>query len=421
MRRRWALSCSRSIGGRPPPAPTSSPTANCERAPRRRPGSTWKWPATRASAGREVRSPLVVTRSSRRRSATNPPRTGSPSLTSGIFQDHWQNGLPDRRMFMDYCHFTVEGTHVAMAAVAQVVLASLFRIHRPIREINRVKLPVDRRIEGEAHFLAAIHNGNWGQGPEIVRYHCQKAVELSPAVDRMMTLFLDFHMKRIPTALCKSFDEMCQLQNPSVISLLFDPTRPTPDKFLNPPLVEQVLGAIDRQHPHLRSRTESHLAREHGVDERDVDLLSKSYSARSYHVSPDESEYAYYRADHRRSEFRLVCNRPLPVRLTLTYRTRHSGGQPIVVRVNELPIGSLPTSNSWTTAGLAAPAEVLRAGINSVEIDWPTPEWDLATWKEQLADDLEAARIGGLVPIHGEIHTLRASGNPAGGEMSGQN
>jgi hypothetical protein len=327
-----------------------------------------------------------------------------------VFQDHWQSGLPDRRMFMDYCHFTVEGTNIAMAAVAQVVLASLFKVRRSIRDIGRMQLPVDRKIEGEAHFLAAIHNGNWEQPADIVRYHCRRAIELSPAVTRMMSLFLDFHIRRVPTSLCKSFDELCQLQNPSVISLLFDPALPKGEKFLNQRLIEQVERAIHDPDSALEPQANSLLAQEHAVDELDTDLLSKAYSTTSYYVTPGNTDHAYYRANHGRSVFSIVCKTPLVLQFDLTYRTRHSGGgQPVTVSVNGSEIAKLPASRSWTTAAPAAPAELLRSGFNSVEIDWPTPEWDLLAWKEQLADGLEAARVGGLAPICGEIHSFRAS------------
>ncbi|HSS51933.1 MAG TPA: hypothetical protein VLX28_23580, partial [Thermoanaerobaculia bacterium] len=39
-----------------------------------------------------------------------------------VFQEHTGERLPGRRLFLDYCHLTAEGIHVAMAAVAAEVL-----------------------------------------------------------------------------------------------------------------------------------------------------------------------------------------------------------------------------------------------------------------------------------------------------------
>ncbi|HEX3091964.1 MAG TPA: SGNH/GDSL hydrolase family protein, partial [Candidatus Angelobacter sp.] len=54
------------------------------------------------------------------------------------FTEHWNSGLPDRRMFLDYCHFTVDAAHVAMAAVAEPLLLSLFGIHRNVRDLSSI-------------------------------------------------------------------------------------------------------------------------------------------------------------------------------------------------------------------------------------------------------------------------------------------
>jgi hypothetical protein len=327
-----------------------------------------------------------------------------------VFQDYSHNGLPDRRTFMDYCHFTVEGTHIAMSAVAQVVLASVFNLRRPIRDIYRIKLPVDAKVEGEAHFLAAIHNGNWGQQPEIVRYHCTRAVELSPPIQRIMTLFLDFHVRRIPLSLSKSFDELCQVENTSVVSLLFDRTNPVADKFLNRTLIEEIVTANEKNNPALRSKTDDLLGQQHGVDQLPVDLLNKAYSASSYHSLPDESDVAYLRCCHRQSVFNLRCSRLHPIELTLSYRTRDTtAGQPIGVKVNGREVATIPSSVSWTSATLVVPATHFCCGFNTVQLDWPNADWNLRLWKDRIADRLETGSIAALLPTYGELHAFQAS------------
>jgi hypothetical protein len=336
-----------------------------------------------------------------------------------IFQDYAQSDLPDRRTFMDYCHFTVEGTHIAMAAVAQAVLASVFKLRRPIRDINRIKLLVDGKVEGEAHFLAAIHNANWGQRPDIIRYHCRKAVELSAAIDRMMTLFLDFHIRRIPSSLCKSFDELCQLDNSSVVSLLFDRANPVADNFLNQTLIEEIVSASEKRHLHLKPETHVLLVQQHGLDNQEIDLLNKAYSADSYHSLPDHTELAYFSCSHRKSVFSLICKGLYPIELTLTYRTRDSpADQTIPVRVNGFQVATIHSSHSWTTVNLVVPETAIRSGINSIELDWPTPEWNLTLWKGRLVDRLEAGRIGSVLPTYGELYTFQASRNGACAEMA---
>lgn len=329
------------------------------------------------------------------------------------FQDHLRGGLPDHRLFLDYCHFNVAATHLAMAAVAQAVLTSLYKVRQSLGALNTIKVAVDPLIEGEAYFLAAIHNANWGQRAELVRQYCDKALELAPTLQRMLGLFLDFHIRRIPSSLCKSFDELCHLPSASAISLLFDSVRPTAAKFLNPMLMEAVAGALDALHPHAPSTQaamEMLLRAEHGVDDRIIDLLNKAYSSDSYLTPLNPSNHAFYRANSGVSRFQMICKQPRAVRLDLTYRTRRCvTNQHVTVRVHNTDIGQLPVSSTWTTANILVPVEVLRSGINTVEIQWPAPEWDVATWKIQVAEGLQNARAVDVSPVYGEIHAFQAA------------
>jgi len=122
------------------------------------------------------------------------------------FERYLNGDLPDRRLFLDYCHFTVEGVNVAMALTAETLLPLLRKPEWDFAKLLRSDTSVNPKIVGEGQFLAAVHNAGWGQGDEIVRYHCQRAVECYPKVRQMMKLFLEMHIRRAPSSLCKAFD-----------------------------------------------------------------------------------------------------------------------------------------------------------------------------------------------------------------------
>jgi hypothetical protein len=327
-----------------------------------------------------------------------------------VFQSYCHDGLPDRRIFLDYCHFTVEGTHVAMAAVAQALLSPLFNLGGERHEIRHIKFPVSASVEGEAHFLAAIHNANWGQSVELIQYHCRRAIARFPEITRMMRLFLDFHLRRAPHSLCKTFEELCQLQSLSAISLLFNPNRPLEEKFLNERLIGEMTQLLEADLPGVRAIS-CLLDREHGVQHRVADLLNKKYSSDSFIRALDTQKYGYYKAHDRCSRFALVCDAREPVELTVTYRCPPGliAEERIAILVQGVRVDRISLSLSWTTVRLIIPAAILREGINSIEIVWPMPQWDLASWKDEIAQRLESGEFADVNPVFGELFRLEAS------------
>jgi hypothetical protein len=77
----------------------------------------------------------------------------------------------DRSLFLDYCHLSLEGIKIAMALTAETLLPLLNYSNVPWKELAQVDMKVSPKLNAEAHFLAAVHNANWGQKIDIVRHH----------------------------------------------------------------------------------------------------------------------------------------------------------------------------------------------------------------------------------------------------------
>lgn len=88
--------------------------------------------------------------------------------------------IPGQRLFLDYCHLNVEGIKVAMAFAAETLLPLLDQPGYGWDYLSKIDLPISRQLEGEAQFLAAVHNGNWGQGSEIIRPFLPRSAPLLP-------------------------------------------------------------------------------------------------------------------------------------------------------------------------------------------------------------------------------------------------
>src|SRR5439155_24337600 len=76
--------------------------------------------------------------------------------------------VPDRRFFLDYCHLTIDGMRVALAATAQAVAGLMAVTTPPASELEQVEISIAPREEALAHLLAAIHNAHWGQNADVI-------------------------------------------------------------------------------------------------------------------------------------------------------------------------------------------------------------------------------------------------------------
>src|SRR5215831_2426728 len=84
-----------------------------------------------------------------------------------LFRQYLKNELPDRRLFLDYCHMTSEGIRIAMAAAASSILQIFDGLDVSWSAVNSKQVRRTKELEGEAFFLAAVHNAHWWQDPDL--------------------------------------------------------------------------------------------------------------------------------------------------------------------------------------------------------------------------------------------------------------
>lgn len=322
------------------------------------------------------------------------------------FEEYLDGDLPGRRLFLDYCHMNLEGIKVSMALTAEALLPLLHRPERRWKELSRVDLKVSRKVAGEAHFLAAVHNSNWGQSQDIVGHHCREAIKTYPEVAQMMKLFLDFHIRRAPSSLCKTFDDMCQLQSVAALNLLFNDSMNK--KFLNANLITELTAALQNAGDTIGSLVDDLIRKEHAVNSHGVDLLDKVYSTVSFLQVLNLTRYAFHRAASRCSRFRFVCNDSNPVHFTLTQRVPGAvADQFLYVWINGVCVYEHAATSKWTTAAFSTQAGVVRPGFNYIEIHWPIPGWSDMEWRRRTVERLEAGEMDDVISFYGDIHSFR--------------
>jgi hypothetical protein len=294
-----------------------------------------------------------------------------------------------------------------MAHTAETLLPLLKYPAKPSKELAQVDLKVAANVSAGAHFLAAVYNGNWGQRMDVVHHHIRKALEFDRGIANIMQLFLDFHIKRVPSSLCHSFEKLWESPHAPAIIVLYNDSQAN---FLNPRLVAAMADALEEFGIPTRSQIEELIIQEHGVENKAVNLVNSLYSTGSHLEFLVDRRPEFYRATVRNSIFPLVCGKPEPLNFSLTLKVPHmSANQKISLRLNGSLVAEIAATDRWATTTCSTPAGLVHSGVNQVEIDWPMPVWSDEKQKEHVADCLEAGELVEITPMFGLIHSFRVS------------
>lgn len=323
--------------------------------------------------------------------------------------EEYSGGLPDRRLFLDYCHLTSEGINVAMASTVERLLPLVGLSHSGAwRDLTTAACEPSGEVEGDARLLSAIHCAKLGQRFDFVRYHCAAAVKASPRLVEAFGYCLDFQIRRAPNLLCNSFVRLNQTCTPSAARYLL--THGCEAKEGQKPLrrglmkaAVSVLDAIDRT---IGQRAWAHLFETHGVTPDGVSLLQQAYSEEG--ICSEAQPVDFHRSNQVESKFIVICREQSPLELRMTCRLPEVDGE-VRIDVNGKSAGSVQATRQWTTFRLRVDAEATTAGENSVTIHWPVPPTLGEGGLARLRDSLECGFGWELSPVLGEIHSLVVS------------
>ncbi len=342
-----------------------------------------------------------------------------------VFRDYLGGAIPDRRLFLDYCHLTATGIRVAMAAAASHVLRAQ-RVEASWSELIDERIALSPQLEAEAAFLAAIHNAHWGQGRDIVHHYCSLAARTWPAIAGVMTRFIEIQTRRAPMLMCRATEELAGIASQQIQRYILYGD----DQRLDRLLTDAVAGSLEEIGVEAREGLELLRREEHSLTRGRTDLLDFYYSSDSR--QPQEAMWAmprqegdgrfeksdFYRAYGLDSRFVFVGDAGRPVQLLLTCRL--PGGPALRARlllsVNDLPQAELEIGGAWETWELTIPGEAVREGVNEVALRWPLPELAGLSGEAELAQAFADPELTApeLFPCFGEIHAFTATdGGPA--------
>jgi hypothetical protein len=350
-----------------------------------------------------------------------------------VFRQHLGGALPDRRVFLDYCHLTSRGMRVAMAEVAAALHLQLAGKAIAASDLA-VAVQVEPAVEAEAFLGAALHNAHLGQRREIVRWFCESALAAAPEVAApFMKRFAHLQMQRTPVWMCQAFLEIRDHARHG-LKKYSSPYAYGAYQVFDEVVLDEMAGALEALEPGARERLrEARIAQRSVRAGRPVDLLDPYYAPWDGHREASWRLLAerglarcnFFRAYLLEFSFTFVARGDEPLVLTMTCRRfpRHAADAPCAITINGVPHGELNLGGRWRTFTVPVAAQCLNAGVNRVVIRWPPPANQDQEERERLAADVADGLLPFFLPVLGEIasFTAAASGErdrTAGAPMS---
>jgi hypothetical protein len=332
-----------------------------------------------------------------------------------VFAEHTGSDLPDRRLFLDYCHLTLEGIEVAMAAVAAQVLnlsGMLAEEQDWRRLLPRLPTPpISPEAEATARFGAAIHTAHrllaTGSKRPILEHWCEAALDASPGIAGTM---LDLVAARC--APCPAVLTAAQGRN------LASPYRLTLQHgwrwdHLDADLIEALRAVLERRGHPAGERIDRLLLEHLAIREDGTELLDAIYLweplERFYPEVMDFEDLARratFRSPWPESAFCLICDGERDVEIEMTLRLSAPG--PVRIAVDDRDLGAVDAGERWTRTALRIDRHNLRRGLNRLTLRWPPPSMDGKGALQAAADRLELGIAADLHPVFGELFSLRA-------------
>ncbi len=337
-----------------------------------------------------------------------------------VFTTHTGSELPGRRLFLDYCHLTLEGIQVAMAAVAAEVLnLSGMLEETPSWQTLLPRLPapeITPEQEATARFGAAVHTAHrllsTGSKQPLLESWCAAALDASPGVEAAMLDLVAARCSPCPAVLTAAQER--NLASPYRLLLQhgwrWD--------HLDADLIVAIRNVLARRGRPAGDEIDRLLLEHLALRAEGTELLEPIYLweplERFYPEVmsfADLSRRATLRSPWPRTTFCLICDGERDVELDVTLRRPEGAGEVRIV-VEKEEIGTIATAERWTRASFRIERRHLRRGLNRLTLRWPLTLRDGETALAAAAERLEIGVAADLHPVFGELFSLVA--RPAG-------
>ena len=347
-----------------------------------------------------------------------------------VFARHTGDALPDRRLFLDYCHLTVEGMRVAMAAVAAEVLEISGMVEAaPDWQgvLDRAPAPeVSPEADATAKLGAALHGAHRllltvGHKGPILEHWLERALDASPGVETAMLDLVEARCAPAPAVLTAA--QQRNLASPYRLQLQHG----WQWEGLDADLIEAISAVLERRgRAGVREEIRDLLLAHHAIREDGTELAVPA----TWHWDPlerfypevmsfeDLSRRATYRSPWPESSFCLICDASRDVLLDLTARLPAVGGTwgarrgTLAARAGGTEVGRTELTSRWQRWEVRIGRAALRPGLNRLTLAWPAPPPVGEAARRDAVERLEIGVAADLHPVFGEIFSLIARPAP---------
>ena len=324
-----------------------------------------------------------------------------------LFDSYLDRKLPDRRIFLDYCHLSSEGIQVTMAAIANQLIGHISPLSQDI-PVEPVYPKPDNDKEAFARFSAAIHNAHWGQSYPVVLHHVKEAIIQSDDQFReFLRLYCDMATRKVSAHLASSFEQM-------ILTGLLDQymhlMHPKNGKPMDIDLADAIASICDSKEEKWIDELRSLRINEHAADDRPINLLDSFYHQSSYERIFHDRGYAFFRAHDNVTNFFLVATPKSSIECNISLRIPTLGNtksEEVSIWVNDNHICDISASAGWGRQTFRIPQEALSSGINRLTLKWPLPV-DGTPRKVHHSIGTALGIISSLFHTFGEIYTFEA-------------
>ena len=338
-----------------------------------------------------------------------------------IFADHTGSPLPGRRLFLDYCHLTVEGMKVAMAAVTSEALRLADGYERSRQDLVR-RLPdpcISAEDDATAKFGAAIHSAHRlaSVGPKgaLLEYWCQEALRASPGIEGAMVDFVAARTARCPSVLAGA-----RRNGTSAYRLTMQ--HGLDYDYLDVDVVLAIQAVLKHRSAPACQEIQRLLVERRALSPRGLDFVYPPYHLweplEQFYPEVMRSDELTLHAIHRSpwptSSFCLICDAAEDVELEVTARVPviNASAKPrprrLKLVVNEKVVQTATVTTKWSRRRLRLEGKHLREGVNKISLEWPMPSASGDVALEASIRRLEHGLEADLHPVFGEIFCLVA-------------
>ncbi len=337
--------------------------------------------------------------------------------------------IPGRRLFLDYCHLTLEGIDLAMAAVAESVRSVLTGQDSGTwatggsSSIAFLPTPLAPEAEALAALGAAIHSAHRLLSicpkSELLEFWSRRAFSASP---RVVEAFRDLVAARggpIPVVLNEAHGRNRRSSFPLSLQHGWK------WEYLDAELLRALLATLEDLDPGACADLQEEIVRGRGLSRDFVDLSRPPFLweplERFY---PDVMPHsgltgrATLRCPWPTTDFCLVTSGGAEVHLEVELRLPLVDGMKearegeVALEVDGNPLASLSATAAWSIHRLTVPPSLLSKGLHQLTFRWPhlPSVGDLA--QEAAVRRLQLGVEADLHPVFGEIFRLRGRLHP---------